>query len=70
MITTADHSDWPGDTEIQHEHAGLKHACVVRLKLFTLDSRLVLRKIGDIAQADRTRVLESLYCCLPQGLRS
>lgn len=65
MITKADQSDWPGDTEIQHEKAGLNHACVVRMKLFTLDSRLILRRLGGLAHADRTRVLNSLRGCLP-----
>lgn len=66
MITKADQSTWAGDTEIQHEKAGLKHPCVVRMKLFTLDSRLILRKLGDLTQADRTRVLGSLDRCLPR----
>ena len=66
MITTADRSAWSGDTEIQHEKAGLKHACVVRMKLFTLDTRLILRKVGNLAGADRARVLDSLDCCLPR----
>jgi mRNA interferase MazF len=66
MITTADQSAWAGDTKIQHEKAGLKHPCVVRMKLFTLDSRLILRKVGDLAPADRTRVLDSLDRCLPR----
>jgi mRNA interferase MazF len=65
MITTADQSHWPGDAEIQHEKAGLKHACVVRMKLFTLDSRLIIRKVGNLADADRTRVAKSLALCLP-----
>ena len=65
MITTADQSHWSGDAEIDHEKAGLKHRCVVRMKLFTLDTRLILRKVGELAGDDRGRVRESLTACLP-----
>ena len=66
MITKADRSQWPSDTEIKHETAGLKHSCVVRMKVFTLDTRLILRRVGQLAQSDRTRVLDALDCCLPR----
>jgi len=38
------------------EAAGLPQPCVVRLKLFTLDERLVLDTLGALAEADRTGV--------------
>jgi mRNA interferase MazF len=44
MITSASHSDWPLDTPITDlDTAGLPAPSVVRLKLFTLDHRLVIR---------------------------
>ena len=43
MITSADQSAWLGDHAIADlETAGLPTECVVRLKLFTLDHRLVI----------------------------
>ena len=57
MITTKGHRPWPGDTEIQDlEAAGLPRPCIVRLKLFTLDNRLVLERKGRLAPLDTQRV--------------
>ncbi len=54
MITSAGHSSWPGDHFIEDlDGAGLPSACVVRLKLFTLDHRLVIRKAGTLGAADQ-----------------
>jgi mRNA interferase MazF len=54
MITTATAS-WPGDHHIRNEKAaGLKVKCKVRLKLFTLENQLILRRIGSLAGADRS----------------
>ena len=38
------------------EAAGLPQPCVVRLKLFTLDERLVLDTLGALAATDLTGV--------------
>ena len=57
MITTRAHHPWPGDTDIEEPAtAGLNMPCMVRLKIFTLDNRLLLKKIGHISTADRNRV--------------
>jgi mRNA interferase MazF len=40
--------------------AGLPSASVVRMKLFTLDDQLVVKKAGVLAAADRGRVVASL----------
>ena len=57
MITSAEQSSWPGDVTItQVESAGLHSDCVVRLKLFTLDHRLIIRKIGTLAGADQKKL--------------
>lgn len=54
MITSAQNAAWPLDTPIADlAAAGLPSASVVRMKLFTLDHRLVLRKAGALAAADR-----------------
>lgn len=61
MITTKDHSPWPGDVAIEHlEAAGLPRPCIVRWKLFTLDNRLILRRAGRLAESDHRTVRASL----------
>jgi mRNA interferase MazF len=57
MITTRAHHPWPGDTELNDRRsAGLNLPCIVRLKAFTLDNRLIIRKIGRLSSPDRRRV--------------
>lgn len=64
MITTARHSDWPNDVDIVDlEAAGLETPCVVRMKLFTLDHRLIIRRAGALASADGAKVNNAL-CAL------
>ena len=53
MITTAGHTRWPSDYSIQDlRPTGLKAACVVRWKLFTLDKRALHRRIGHLGAPD------------------
>jgi mRNA interferase MazF len=57
MITSAGQSRWPGDHLIKDlDAAGLPAECVIRLKVFTLDHRLVIRKAGALADADRKKL--------------
>jgi mRNA interferase MazF len=56
MITSADNSPWPMDVTINAESAGLHAASMVRMKLFTLDNRLILRIMGHLAAADQRAV--------------
>ena len=57
MITSARNSDWPLDVLIEDlDAAGLPSESVVRMKLFTLDDRLIVRKAGSLVEADRERV--------------
>jgi len=66
MITSARNSDWPLDVEIEDiDAAGLPAASIVRMKLFTLDHQLVIRKAGALAQKDRKAVAEALQILLP-----
>jgi mRNA interferase MazF len=65
MITTRAHRPWPGDVEIEKlEQAGLPLPCIVRLKLFTLDNRLLMMRIGSLSPADRRRVASALRTTL------
>ena len=57
MITTARDSSWPSDNEItDHDAAGLKARSVVRLKMFTLDNDLIVKRIGALAEEDQSNV--------------
>jgi len=61
MITSAQHSDWPLDIEIGNlVAAGLPASSVVRMKLFTLDNQLVLRKAGALGNDDQESVSRAL----------
>lgn len=62
MITSAKNSDWPLDVEISDlDSAGLTAASVVRMKLFTLDDRLIIRRAGHLAAKDRKHVTEAIF---------
>ena len=66
MITTAGHHPWPGDALLTGlAAAGLHAPCLVRLKLFTLDNRLIVKKIGRLVAADRQQVAGQLQTYLP-----
>jgi mRNA interferase MazF len=61
MITTAARSHWPSDVPIAEPGtAGLNDASLVRLKLFTLDNRLVSRKTGALSPRDRAAIRRML----------
>jgi mRNA interferase MazF len=61
MITTAKRSCWPLDLPIQDlAAAGLNQACCVRFKLFSLDERLLLGQLGQLAASDRIGVRTNL----------
>ena len=54
MITTKVEPPWPGDRQIvDRVAAGLPVSCIVRLKLFTLDNRLILKKLGRFGAKDQ-----------------
>ena len=57
MITSAEQSTWPGDLPISDiESAGLTTDCLVRMKIFTLDDRLIIRKAGSLAAPDQKKL--------------
>lgn len=59
MITTTTHRPWPGDTAIEAlGEAGLTMPCMVRLKIFTLDNRLIMKRISRLSPTDRRKVVE------------
>jgi len=65
MITSATENAWPHDVVLTElKSAGLSVPCSVRLKLFTMDNRLVLRKAGKLAKADREAVGRAMRAVL------
>lgn len=55
MITRAEQTRWPSDHPIADVgRTGLRHPSVVRWKIFTLDNRIIERRIGTLDAADRT----------------
>jgi mRNA interferase MazF len=67
MITTARHSSWPGDTPLASAASGLPKDCLVRMKLFTLDNRLIVRVAAKLGTKDRQKVCASLEHALAQA---
>ena len=57
MITTATQSNWAHDVALTDPSAaGLTASSTVRWKLFTLDERLILRRVGRLSPEDTDRV--------------
>ena len=66
MVTTANQSSWPLDWPIQElEGTGLPKPCLVRRKLFSLDERLILGRLGALADQDRSGVATHLRRLIP-----
>jgi len=62
MITSAKHSAWPLDVPIIDLGAtGLSAPSIVRMKLFTLDHRLILARLGKLADVDRANIEHALH---------
>ncbi|WP_411871046.1 type II toxin-antitoxin system PemK/MazF family toxin [Vulcanococcus limneticus] len=70
MVTSARQSRWPLDWPIQDlAAAGLSEPCLVRLKLFTLDERLILGTLGQLSTPDRDGVRDHLLKLLDLQIR-
>jgi mRNA interferase MazF len=66
MITSAKNSDWPLDVHIGSiSKTGLPAPSKVRMKIFTLDRRLIIKKLGALSDKDQERVKKSLKKMLP-----
>ena len=66
MITSAMHTPWPLDVAIADlDQAGLSAKSVIRMKLFTLDHRLIIRKIGELSIRDQKELNKALRKGLP-----
>lgn len=61
MITSSGGESWQSDVGLQDwREAGLNVPCRVRLKLFTLDTALVLRRLGGLSKRDGAAVRRAL----------
>ena len=61
MITSAKNSAWPLDVEIRDlKQAGLPSSSIVRMKLFTIDHRLVIATLGTLSGRDSGAVRDSV----------
>ena len=61
MITSRKNAPWPLDCEIMSKkESGLTAPSVVRMKLFTLDNRFIITKIGHLSDSDQEKVKQSL----------
>jgi mRNA interferase MazF len=66
MITSAGTPPWPLDCNLDDlEAAGLPAPSKVRFKLFTLDHRLVMGRLGRLAKKDAQQVRRALVELLP-----
>ena len=64
MITSGGNEPWPLDLPVTDlKSAGLPSPSVVRMKLFTLDHRFVLRKAGKLTAGD-ARAVEATLAAL------
>ena len=69
MITSARRSAWPLDVPITDlASAGLSVPCLVRAKLNSVDLRLIERKAGTLAPADRAATSAALRMLLGEAM--
>lgn len=65
MVTSINNPPWPSDVTITDQtSAGLSSPSVIRMKLFTLDERLILGAIGKLSKSDQTTVQERIVSTL------
>ena len=61
MITSAKNSAWPLDVPVSDLiAAGLPSPSIIRMKLFTLDHRFILKTLGFINEQDKQQVIQAL----------
>ena len=65
MITSAKHAAWPLDVPVTDlAAAGLPVPSIVRMKLFTLDHRLIIARLGQLALPDSAAVERAIRTLL------
>jgi mRNA interferase MazF len=62
MITRATHTQWPSDHAIEDlRPTGLRAPSVVRFKVFTLDNRILQRRIGHLGDDEARACAAALH---------
>jgi mRNA interferase MazF len=70
MITRAMHTPWPSDHDVEDlGPTGLRDPSVVRFKVFTLDNRILQRRIGRLGDADTRNCAAALEAAFREGTR-
>lgn len=65
MITSAENAPWPYDVRIDDlAAAGLPAPSVIRLKWFTIDNRLILRRAGSLSSRDQRALKQTIKAVL------
>lgn len=61
MITSARNHPWPYDVEIADlVKAGLPKKSVIRMKLFTIDHRLIIESLGTLSLKDQKELCKAV----------
>jgi mRNA-degrading endonuclease toxin of MazEF toxin-antitoxin module len=64
MITDARHPPQKLDTRIRHESVQLKMASIVRMKLLTVETERIVKRLGDLSGQDRQQFFQNLLALL------
>ena len=67
MITTAKATAWTLDTPFDWGAVGLSQPCVIRMKLSTVDNRLIVRPLGMLGRADWAAVQQMFEPSAPNA---
>jgi mRNA interferase MazF len=61
MITSSNNAQWPSDYRLRNqEKAGLIASSIIRFKVFTLDNRIIKKKIGLLSRIDKQHVFDKI----------
>ena len=70
MVTSARNEPWLLDIPIKDlKKAGLSNPSVIRMKFFTLDHRLIIKKVGTLSKDDQLATKASVTKLLQEVLR-
>lgn len=62
MITSARNTSWFGDVKIDDlQSTGLEKPSIIRMKFFTLDNRLILKKAGSLSLQDQQMLMQTVF---------
>lgn len=60
MVTSSRNTPWPHDISIKNlSQAGLPKPSIIRMKLFTIDHRLIIKSTGSLSKSDQETLKKS-----------